>query len=460
VTTPVSAAPALGTGPDAVDKTLFQLSYPLLLNAAIGMLVTLIDTMIISAYAAEAAAAVSLANQILLVAFDLSALFGIGAVVMISRHLGRGDVGAARAVATTAIAANLLGSVMLGIALLLAGHWLATAINTPATIYDDTLLYLRVGALSIIFNGVMMAATASLRGFGRTRTIMLLGLAAYALYLIAEYLLIFGFGPVPALGVAGSALATLLVRILAVVALLLVLARQLGLSRAHLPRGTGALKRHVHELFRLSYPAAADNLAYGVYQMILVSFIARYDVVMVLARSFTLALSAFLTLILMALSQGNEVMVGYRFGAGRMGDVYRCAMQSAAVAALLTTVPAVALYLSAEALFGLFTDDAEIIRLGTELLWLTIFVQPVSALNTILFHSLKTMGDVHVPVIATQVMMWGLSLPLAYGLSIILELGVLGLWYVLLIEESLKALFLLYRWSGQFRVDDKPLLAS
>lgn len=456
MTSPSTDTPSLGIGPDPVDKTLFQLSYPLLLTAAIGMVVTLIDTMIISAYSEEAAAAVSLANQILLVTYDLSALFGVGAVVMISRHIGKGDFKAARAVATTAVVANLIVSIILGILLWLFGAWLATAINTPANIYDDTVMYLHVAAITIMFNGVMMAATASLRGFGKTRTILIYGVAAYAVYLASAYLLIFGFGPIPELGVAGSAIATLLVRALAVLALLRVVYRQLQLRSHQLPRGK-QLKAQIRELFTLSYPAAADNLAYGVYQMFLVSFIARFDVAMVLARSFTLALSSALTVTLMALSQGNEVMVGYRYGAERLRDVYKCAMQAAAVAALLTTAAAILLYLFAETLFGLFTDQRTIIELGTQLLWLTIFVQPATALNTILFHSLKTLGDVHVPVIATQVMMWGLSLPLAWWLSVQLELGVIGLWYVLLIEESLKALYLLHRWSSHFTNEHKRL---
>ncbi|MEM9623938.1 MAG: MATE family efflux transporter, partial [Pseudomonadota bacterium] len=221
------------------------------------------------------------------------------------------------------------------------------------------------------------------------------------------------------------------------------------LRYAQLPRGR-ELKRQVRELFNLSYPAAADNLAYGVYQMVLVSFIARFDVLMVLARSFTLALSSFITVVLMALTQGNEVMVGYRYGAGRMDEVYRCAMKAAAIATALTTLLSLVLYLNAQWLFGLFTAQSAIINLGRELLWLTVFVQPASALNTILFHSLKTLGDVHVPVIATQVMMWGLSLPLAWWFAVVLEQGVIGIWWVLLIEESLKALFLLYRWSSFF----------
>ena len=56
------------------------------------------------------------------------------------------------------------------------------------------------------------------------------------------------------------------------------------------------------------------------------------------------------------------------------------------------------------------------------------------------------LGDVVVPVVGTQIMMWGLSVPVAYFLVVEAGFGVSGLWYVLLSEEALKALFLAWRW--------------
>ena len=69
-------------------KTLFQLCYPLFLNAFLTLGVTLADTMIISNYSDAAAAAVSIANQVLGVGYDLSTLLGVGAVILVSRALG------------------------------------------------------------------------------------------------------------------------------------------------------------------------------------------------------------------------------------------------------------------------------------------------------------------------------------------------------------------------------------
>ncbi|MEM7315083.1 MAG: MATE family efflux transporter [Planctomycetota bacterium] len=429
---------------DVTNQSLFQLSYPLLLNAAIGMVVTLIDTVIISRYSEDAAAAVSMANQILLVAFDFSAIFATGAVVLVSRSLGANEPDRAKEISEAATTGNAMISFVFSAIIFSAAAWLASAINTPREIFADTVTYLRVGAFTILLNGVMMAGTSTLRGYGQTRIILVLGIAAYVTYLLAEVLLIYGWGPIPELGVFGSALATLLVRAVAVIALTVVLYRRLTIRTWALQFSTAI--RHLPGLYQISWPAAVDNLAYGFYQMLLVSFIATYSVAMVLARTFTLSLSAFLTVTLMSISQANEVMVGFRFGAGRNADINRCIAHASLVATLITTSCAALLYLFAEPLIGLFTNDVNIHQLATQLLWITIFVQPFSAVNTILFHSLKTTGDVVVPVAVTQIMMWGMSVPIAWWLTMSLQLGVVGLWYVLLLEEALKAIFLGVRW--------------
>ena len=119
------------------EKSLFQLSYPLLLNALIGMMVALVDMVIISSYSEDAAAAVSIANQILLVVFDLSALFATGAVVIVARRLGAGDQDGAKQASLSAMSANGLVSCILGFGVWMAAGPLLSAINCPAEIFAD-----------------------------------------------------------------------------------------------------------------------------------------------------------------------------------------------------------------------------------------------------------------------------------------------------------------------------------
>ena len=437
---------------NTTSKTLFQLCYPLFINAFLSLAVTLIDTMLISNYADAAAAAVSIANQVLGVAYDLSGLLAVGAVILVSRALGQGDEAQARAIATVTILANAALSLLIALALVPLGPLLVKLINTPPEIVANAVLYIHVIAVAMVFNGFLMAAVAVLRAFGRVKTILLLGVFANVLYIIAEYVLIYGYGPVPELGVFGSALATLLVRVIGVLLLLWVLIRHLKLSD-HMPlRDVSFLKPLLKRLFNLSYPSVLDNVAYGFYQLTLVSFIAGLGVATVLSRSYTLALTAFLTLIVMTISQGTEVLVGYRYGEGRGRATWQRGVHSTALAILFATVVSIVFYLFSGTLIGLFTQDPDIHRLAKALLLLTIFLQPVTALNTILFHALKVVGDVYVPVVISQAIMWGLGLPLAYYLCIPMEMGVIGLWYVFILEEGLKGALMWYRWSrGRWR---------
>lgn len=136
------------------DQTLLQLSTPLLLSALIGMVAMLVDTMMISAYSENAAAAVSIANQILLVAFDLSAFFAAGAVVLISRSLGAKREIEARRFAETAMVGNALIGLVLGFVLFLGAPWWIQAINCPPEAAEGAEIYLRVGGFTIFLMGL------------------------------------------------------------------------------------------------------------------------------------------------------------------------------------------------------------------------------------------------------------------------------------------------------------------
>ncbi|MEM9446184.1 MAG: MATE family efflux transporter [Verrucomicrobiota bacterium] len=431
---------------DRTQKTLFQLSWPLLLTALSGMIVMLVDTMIISSYSETAAASVSLANQILLVAFDLSAFFAAGSVVMISRKLGSKEPKEAERFAEASFVGNALLGFLLGVIIMAGAPWWVAALNCPDETVVGAEIYLRVGGFTIIFNGMMMAGTAMLRGYGETRIMLVLGITAQVAYLILAYVLILGMGPIPSLGVLGSSLATFIIRVAAVIALLIVLAKRLSFFPTFWKRTYPDFLARAKPMFQLGWPLALDNLAYGFYQMLLVSFIAGMGVTMVLSRSFTWALSTVLTVLLMSLSQANEVMIGYRYGAKKWDELTRCMWKSSVVAIIVTTLGAIILASFAKPLLGLFTKDPKIIQMGQKLLWITVFAQPFSAVNTVLYFSSKTIGDVLVPVAGTQIMMWCISVPIAYLFAVTWGLGVIGLWYVLLMEEALKAVFLSIRW--------------
>ncbi|MCG8317568.1 MAG: MATE family efflux transporter [Pseudomonadales bacterium] len=426
-------------------KKLFQLAVPLLLNSLIGMVTTLLDTMIISAHSKDSAAAVSLANQILAVAYDLSVLLAVGATIMVSHALGQGDSRSARQITSISIYANTLFGILIGIVLFLAADFLVVLLNTPQHLIADAVDYIKIIAFAIPFNGFLMASIACLRGFSQMRVILVLGLVVFPSYLLLNYVLVLGFASIPALGPQGSALATLLVRVGSVIVLVGLLRKVLSVDWRLTEIVDEALVK-VRQLAKLSTPSVLDNVAYGFYQLVLVSFVAGYGVVAIVSRLYTLSLSAFLAILVMAISQANEVILGYRHGAGDRKKITSIALSSAGWSAAIATLMSILMYIFSEPLIRMFGDDPEIISLTQQLLFLVIFIQPLTGTNTVLFHSLRVIGDVRQPVIFSQLVMWVIAMPLAYWFSVVGNHGVLGLWYAMIVEELLKTLFMLWRW--------------
>lgn len=433
------------SGTTTPERSLLRLGVPLLLNSLLGLITTLLDAFILSHHSKEATASVSIANQILTVPYDLSLLLGVGAVVLITHGLGRTETAQARATATVAIWSNTVLGLLIGLVLWATAPWLVSLVDTPAALVPDTIGYIELIALAMPFNAFLMASVACLRAFSLTRAVMLLGLVAFPSYAVLSAVLVLGAGPIPALGAWGSALATLIVRLASVAVLLVVMTRVLKLSwRVALPLAD--IAQRIRRMTVLAAPSVLDNVSYGFYQLVLLSFMAGFGVAAVVSRFYAFTLTAFLAVVVMSVSQANEVLVGYEVGEGRMAAVRRRALRSGLVSAALATGLSVLMYLASQPLVGLFTSDVAVHEQVRQLLLLTIFIQPLTGLNTVLFHSLRVAGDGLVPVLYSQVVMWGIAAPLAYVACVSFNQGVAGLWYAFIVEEALKTAVMLWRW--------------
>ncbi len=429
-------------------KGLFRLAWPLLLLTALSIGAAFVDTLILSAHSPEAAAAVSLGNLVLEVSYELSAFLGVGTLVLIAQRLGRGDTGGAGNIAAIAIAANTLLGGALALLLLACAPWLAALVKTPAELLPDTVAYIRIIGVAMMFNGFLTAAAAVLRGFGRTVEILLLGIVGNALYLFLEYALLHGRFGLPEMGVQGAALATLAVRAAGVILMIAVLRRRLGLFRGSPLRVLSLLRNRAvtAKLLRLSLPTVANNVTANIHQLLIVSLIAVLGTSAVLTRSYTLTLSSLISLVLVAVSQGNETLIGYDKGAGDHLAARRRATRTALWTAAATTAFAALLWLFSPPLIALFTRDQAIAEGIRTLLLIGILIQPFSAAAAICHDSLRSAGDVVIPVLYQLAAAWLLALPLAWWLVEKSGLGVTGLWLALLAAESFKCAVLFTRW--------------
>lgn len=430
---------------DPLKRTLFQLSFPLFLQSLVMFAVMVIDMMIWSAHGPNTAAALSVAGQVLRVAVELSAVMGIGGVILISQHLGRGDHEMARLTAEVACMANVILGGGLSLIVIFGGPLILRLMALQPDLEVDSTLYLHLTGAAMLFLCFGNTAVACLRGYGHSKLVMILGLFGAVIYLALEFLLVLGPGPFPAFGVGGAGAANLATRAIFAVVLTVAVLRVLGL-RLRVSRILEHF-RMIRRMLSLALPSVSDFIAYGFYQIVLLGVIAAEGEVAVLARAYVMIAMAFFTLVIMAIVQGTEVMIGYRLGAGRYVEARRQGFRSALIASVVSMACAAIVFFQAEGFIGLFTDDPAVVDLSKKLLFLTIFLQPCFAVNMVLFHALRAIEDVQWPVLVSQCLSWAGGLPLAWALCAPLGFGIVGVWIAFFIEELAKALAMSWRWT-------------
>ncbi len=440
-----------------VRKSMLNLSWPLVVVTFLTLAGALGNVVILSAASPDLNAAVATANQLLGVLYDVSVLFSIGALVVVAQLLGGGGIQRAQAATHTALAASALLGVAMAVLIAVFGPTLVNAVNTPATIVPEANRYLWVVALGLAFNAYIVAATAALRAYGRTLSILILGVIVN----VVDVALLFLFVLVLDLGAVGAALPTLLVRGIGVAILEFMLLRSAGVSLFFGKRPEGASesrRKYLPTMARLSVPTVLENGAYNLAIVVTVAFMNRLGTEIINARSYALTLTALVTGVILALAQGNETIVGWDIGSREQRAAQARTVRTAVVAALSAAALAALLYFAADAALSIFGADAATVAGAKQALLISIVLLPFSALTAVVYGALRSAGDVNVPMaysIATSAL---ILVPLSWFFIERLGMGIAGVFWALAAAEAVKAGLLLGRWLQGSWMQARPVV--
>lgn len=428
-----------------MEKNLYKLTWPIFVELLFFILMGSLDTLMLSQYSDRAVAAVGITNQLI-------GLFGIflnivatGTTVVVSQYLGAMKGTDAKAAIKTGFILNTgIGFLAFG-GLFFLGESILQLINTDYSLMGFAMVYMRWAAVSLIFFSMGQAVSAGFRAYGKPRIVMYVTIVANILNVVLNYMLIFGNFGAPALGVLGAAYATVFSRFFIFIVLAVIMVKVLDIRVWKVVFGTFYAKK----ILRIGIPSGTENILWNISQIILISFVNTMGLEALIARTYVITIMQTVLLFSLSLANANAIIIGYHVGEQTLDEAYARTFKTMRIALFTVLATTALINVFAFPLLSLFSTNPEVLRLGQQLMLISLANEVGRTLNLLFIFSLRSANDTVFPVIMGVISMYGISVFFGYLLGIQLGLGVIGIFVAMSMDECFRGLFMSWRWKSK-----------
>ncbi len=432
------------------DRGILSLSWPLIITFGIGVFQPMMDSWFLSRTSESAAAGVGALMPILGTIFMAIQAFSQAGASIASQFLGANAGSHAR----TTITMVIVGSLLLGLSMTLLVLPSSNRIVHALGLSGDTATYgvefLQVVCFGFIFRALQTTLTALIATHGLTIWNLIGNSLTIALNIGLNIVFLNGLFGLPKMHVEGVALATALSWAFSSGILWCVLRLKLHHKTRILD-----LKRSravIGDWIRIGLPAAAEPVSFQLFQVFITAMVVHLGTLAVTARVFSANFAMFAVILGVGLGNGNQILVAHLVGAHDYKKAFRRTIQSLVASSSTGLLVAIVVALLGEHLLRLYTENPEVLRLGSACLWCDVLLQPFKSANVVLTSSLRAAGDSKFPAICGSLMMWTLGVGSALFLAFVLDLGLVGLWLGMACDEIYRSCANFYRLkSGRWK---------
>jgi putative MATE family efflux protein len=396
-----------------VGRQLTDMTVPVLFGIFTMMGQTFVDAWFIGQVGDRELAALSFAFPVLMVVTSVAIGLGAGTSSVVARAIGGNNHRRARRLATDSLLLSFGITAVICLVGLLTIRPLFSLLGAPQDMIPLIGGYMRILYCGVPFVVVGMVGMSSMRATGDTRLPSMLMVIASVTNVILDPILIFGLGPVPALGLNGAAMAALLARAAIFGGTLYLMHQRLDLLTFNRP-DAGELKNSWVDILHVGIPAAGTNVIIPVATGVITAMLARYGPEAVAGFGVASRVESLTLVVFYALSAVRGPFVGQNMSAGRADRIFRALWLCTMFCLGFGIVIALLLAMAAEWLPALFSDNPRVTDVST----LYLYVVPVSygsygmvmVMNAAFNGMGKPMPAVHISVARMAV----IYIPLAF----------------------------------------------
>lgn len=432
-----------GTGMDytqgGMGRAILLLSVPMMLEMVLESVFAVMDVYFVSSLGASAVATVGLTESVLTLVYAVSIGLSMGTTALVARRIGEKNPGAAAESAVQAILVGVAASIPFAVAGVIYSREILALMGADAWSVTHGHRYMAwmLGGNVVVM--LLFIINAIFRGAGDAAVAMRVLWLANGLNIVLDPVLIFGWGPFPAMGIEGAAVGNNVGRGLGVAVQLWVLfrgARHIRVLASQVRLDAGIMGR----LVRTSLGGIGQFIIATSSWIGLVRIVSEFGSQAVAGYTIAVRIIVFTMLPAWGLSNAAATLVGQNLGAGQPERAERSVWITGWVTMTVLGAVSLVYILLSEPLVRIFTSEPLVIAAGAECLRIVSYGYLIYAWGLVMPQAFNGAGDTLTPTWINLACYWLLEIPLAYVLALELGMEVRGVWWSIVISEIVAGL--------------------
>lgn len=429
------------------EKTpLMVLMGPMFIEMLLNIIINNVDQIMLSRYSDTASGAVGNANQVMFLLIIMFNVIATSTSIVVAQYLGAKKYEIMNTIYTLAMTVNLVVGILLSSAIVLFREAIMTLLKVPESMRTDCGTYILIVGGGLFLQACYNVMLQILRCNGFPKIGMYISLAINLINIIGNFIFLYGPLKWMGLGVAGVGISTVVARTIAIIsAIVYFYYKKIGhLAFKYIRPFPG---RMLVDMIKIGLPSAGENLAYNLYQLVLLSFINSMGEAATNAKVFCGSIMSFAMVFSNTAAMATQIIVGHLVGAQKEELAYKRVFSTLKVSMPITIgLSALNWICCPYTLKILFNPSEEVLHLAYYIMAVDIIIEVGRCLNMTFVNSLKAAGDYMYPLIIGLITMWGLGVTVGYSVGILAGVGIAGVYFGTAADEFIRGLIVMRRW--------------
>jgi len=418
-----------------INKAILLLAIPMILELVMESTFALADIFFVGKLGASAVATVGLTETYLFLLYSVAMGLSTAVTAIIARRIGENNRDLAGRSAVQAVFLGFLCSIPFAFAGIFFSRELLALMGADQWVLDEGYRYMQwmLGGNVVIV--LLFVINSIFRGAGDAAIAMRILFISNGVNIIMDPLLIFGLGPIPAMGIEGAAIATNIGRAAGVVAQLWLLFRGGKHIKVTLNQVVPDLKILVR-IIRTSLGGVGQMLVGMTSWIFLMRILSRIGSEAVAGSTIALRVMMFTMMPAWGMSNAAATLVGQNLGAGNPDRAESTVWKIGVYNMIFMIGISVVYFIFNRSLIAIFSEDETVIEVGGTWLRIISYSYFVYGWWMVSVQAFNGAGDTRTPTLINLVFFWFIEIPLSYLLAITLDWGYSGVFWGVFIAET------------------------